>query len=83
MQYFGPADIIGHDFGVQYSISTPYSKLISLKNSIVFTASHSFRSSPEGSSTALYMFPLPIVICASFRNSYPRDPFSILRSGLF
>ena len=75
--YFAPADIVGQDSDVQNSDRIPLMTLISLKNSMVLTASHSFKSSPEGSSTASYMFPLPSVLLAICLSPYPRAPFWI------
>ena len=42
----GPALIVGQFFFVQNSVRQPKIKEISLKNSIVFTANHSFKFSP-------------------------------------
>ena len=50
--YLGPADMTGQDCSVQNSVMVPYSMLIWLKKSTVFTATHSLRSSPSGSITA-------------------------------
>ena len=50
--YLGPADMTGQDCSVQNSVIVPYSMLIWLKKSTVFTATHSLRSSPSGSITA-------------------------------
>ena len=55
--YLGPADMTGQDCSVQNSVMVPYNMLIWLKKSTVFTATHSFRSSPSGSITARRRLP--------------------------
>lgn len=58
---FGPAVIVGQLTGVQNSVSVPYKRFTWLKKSTVLTASHSLPSSPGGSLTASFKFPLPKV----------------------
>lgn len=49
---------------------------------LLFTATHSFKSSPSGSMTAMRRFPLPSVASACFNSSYWCDPSGIFFLGL-
>lgn len=69
--YWGPADITGHRTSVHNVPSnTEYKTLRELKKKTVFTATHSFVSSPLGNLTACSIVPLPSVCsicCLSVR----------------
>lgn len=49
---------------------------------LLLTATHSLRSSPSGSMTAMRRFPLPSVASACFSNSYWCEPSGIFFFGL-
>lgn len=54
----------------------------SVRYNLLFTATHSFKSSPSGSITASLRFPLPKVAAACFIKSYWWVPSGIFFFGL-
>lgn len=64
----------------QPTFNTPFMKK-RLAN-LLLTATHSFKSSPSGSITAIRRLPLPSVASACFSSSYWWDPSGIFFFGL-